>query len=162
MLKIVTLPNENLRKRSIEIDCDFLLKKDTQKLIDEMIPVMYASDGIGLAAVQVGHNLRICTIGKLAIPKKHTLPTKDLVLVNPVWVKTSVRKVEDIEGCLSVPKTYGKVKRYKYIKVKALDREGKPLSFSASDMLARVVQHEVDHMDGVLFIDKAKDIYEVE
>jgi peptide deformylase len=127
-----------------------------------MMPTMYAADGIGLAAPQVAHNIRICTIGKAAIKAKHILPQEDLVLVNPVWIKTGLRKVEDWEGCLSVPKKVGKVKRYKNIMVKAWDRLGNPLSFPASDMLARVVQHEVDHLDGILFIDKAKDIQDVE
>lgn len=162
MLKIVTLPDKSLRERSTEVDRDLLLTPKIQKLIDEMIPIMYAADGVGLAAVQVGTGLRLCTIGKAAVPTKHTLKQEDFVLVNPVWTKTSVRKAEDTEGCLSVPKTYGKVKRYKHIKVSALDRHGNSLSFNASDLLARVVQHEVDHMDGILFIDKAKDIYQVE
>ncbi len=158
MLKIVTLPASSLRKRSTEIDRSFLLNKETQKLIKEMIPTMYGADGIGLAAVQVGQNIRICTIGKAAIPEKHQLKQEDLVLVNPIWKKTSVRKVEDIEGCLSVPKISGKVKRYKNIQVDAWDQNNIPLSFKASDMLARVIQHEVDHMDGILFIDKARDL----
>lgn len=127
-----------------------------------MISTMYGADGMGLAAVQVGHNIRICVIGKQAIPEKHQLKQEDLILINPVWVKTGLRKLEDVEGCLSVPKKYGKVKRYKNIKVTALDALGNPLSFSASDLLARVIQHEVDHMDGVLFIDKAKNVYEVD
>lgn len=162
MLTIITLPNPNLRQRSKEIDLDFLLSKDTQKLIDQMIPKMYTADGIGLAAVQVGHNIRVCTVGKMAIPEKHKLKQEDLVLVNPVWNKTSIRKVTDVEGCLSVPKTSGKVKRYKNISVTALDRQGNKLSFNASDYLARVIQHEVDHMDGILYIDKATDIQEIQ
>lgn len=170
MLEIIKLPNPKLRQRSTKIDRNFLLSKETQKLIEEMIPIMYAADGVGLAAVQVGQNIRLCTIGKIALQlssgqailEKHKLKRKDLVLINPVWRKTNIRKVEDIEGCLSVPKTYGKVKRYKNIQVTAWDQNGNPLSFNASDMLARVVQHEVDHMDGVLFIDKAKEVYQVE
>jgi len=161
MFKIVKLPDPKLRQRSIEVDSALLLSKETQKMIDEMIPIMYAADGIGLAAVQVGHNIRLCTIGKLAVPEKHKLKENypgDLVLINPVWVKSSIRKVSDLEGCLSVPKTQGKVKRYKNIQVKAQDRQGNPLVFNASDYLARVIQHEVDHMDGILFIDKATEI----
>lgn len=162
MLSIVTLPDKSLRERSKEVDRELLLSPKTQKLIDEMMPVMYAADGIGLAGVQVGHGLRICTIGKSAVPDKHTLKQEDFVLINPVWTNTSNRKKDDSEGCLSVPKTFGKVKRFKYIKVNALDRHGNPLSFDAKDLLARVIQHEVDHMDGILFIDKATGIYKVE
>ena len=170
MLSIIKLPNPKLRERSQEIERELLLSKEIQKLIEEMIHTMYAADGVGLAAVQVGHNIRLCTIGKTAlqpgsgqaIPEKHQLPQADLVLINPVWQKTGLRKVVDVEGCLSVPHKAGKVKRYKNIKVQALDRQGNPLVFCASDMLARVIQHEVDHMDGILFIDKAKDVYDVE
>ncbi len=162
MLPIIKLPNPKLRERSTEIDRDFLLKTKTQKLIQNMIPAMHTADGVGLAAPQVGHNIRICVINKIAIPAKHLLKQEDLVLVNPVWIKTSLRKTEDWEGCLSVPKKIGKVKRYKNVKVTALDASGSPLSFSAADLFARVIQHEVDHLDGVLFIDKAKDIQEVE
>ena len=82
--------------------------------------------------------------------------------MNPVWTKTSIRKDWDTEGCLSVPKTYGKVKRYKHIMVKALDKDGNELNFEAHNFFARVIQHEVDHLDGILFIDKAKDIYEID
>ncbi len=158
MLDIVTLPAENLRKKSKEIDLDFLASKETQKLIDEMIPKMYESDGIGLAAPQVGNNIRICIIGKEADKKLK----EDLVLVNPTWEKTSKKKNSDTEGCLSVPHTFGKVIRYNNIAVEALDRHGKKLSFDAKKFLARVIQHEVDHLDGILFVDKATEIYKEE
>ena len=154
MLKITTLPTASLREKSKEIDLDFLLSAETQKLIDEMIPKMYESDGIGLAAPQVGHNIRVCIIGKESDKKLK----EDLVLVNPVWEKTSRKKKADMEGCLSVPNTFGKVVRYARISVDALDRNGKKLAFEAKNFLARVIQHEVDHLDGVLFIDKATDI----
>lgn len=159
MLQIVTLPTESLRERSKKIDRVFLLSKETQELIKEMIPTMYASDGIGLAAPQIGKNIRICVISKEAIPEGHKLFGNDLVLVNPAWEKTSRKKEWDNEGCLSVPKTYGQVKRYKNIHVQALNAKGEKLEFDASAFFARVVQHEVDHLDGILFIDKAKDIY---
>ena len=162
MLSIIKLPNTKLRERSKEVESEFLLSQEVQKLIQEMIPVMYAADGVGLAAPQIGQNIRICIISKAAIPSKHSLPQADLVLVNPVWVKSGLRKIEDWEGCLSVPKKIGKVKRYKHIKVQAFDAKGNLLSFSASDLFARVVQHEADHLDGVLFIDKAKEVQEVE
>jgi len=158
MLKILTDPTPSLRKRSKEIDHDFLLSQKTQKLIDEMIPKMYESDGIGLAAPQIGENIRICIIGKESDKKLK----EDLVLVNPVWEKTSKKTDIDTEGCLSVPNTFGKVKRYVHIQVDALDRNGNKISFSAKKFLARVIQHEVDHLDGILFVDKAKDICTVE
>ncbi|MBU0596775.1 peptide deformylase [Patescibacteria group bacterium] len=153
MLNIITEPNEILRKRSLEIDRDFLLKSVTQEFIKKMIPTMYDTDGIGLAAPQVGQNIRICVVGKEAVGDK------DLILINPTWEKTSRRKFVDVEGCLSVPHTYGKVKRWRNIHVEALDEKGNKLSFPASNFFARVIQHEIDHLDGILFIDKAKGLY---
>ena len=159
MLQIITLPNEFLRKRSKEVDREFVLLKKTQKLIEQMLTTMKIADGVGLAAPQVGEGVRLCVINQTAdeINLKN-----DLILINPVWKKTTIKKDIMEEGCLSVPKTYGKVKRYVKIKVDALNEKGEPISSPASDLLARVIQHEVDHLDGILFIDKAKDIYTVE
>lgn len=168
ILDILTLPTPSLRRRSIEIEREILLDQKTQQFIDDMIPTMYDDDGIGLAAPQVGNNIRICVIGKGALPKKIKLKkgkiakTKDLVLVNPIWQKLSRKTETDLEGCLSVPNTYGKVKRWKDIAVTAWDRHGNELEFEASAFFARVIQHEYDHLDGVLFIDKATGIYEVD
>jgi len=165
MLKIVTLPNPKLRERSTEIDRDFLLSKEIQELISEMISKMYNSDGIGLAAPQVGHNIRLCIISKdaLKLDKKNILPTEfDLVLINPVWQKTSRKTNIDEEGCLSVPGLLGKVKRHSDIEVEAWNEKGEKIKFSAHNYFARVIQHEVDHLDGVLFVDKAKDVREIQ
>ncbi|MBI5222271.1 MAG: peptide deformylase [Candidatus Magasanikbacteria bacterium] len=159
MLEILTLPNEILRKRSKEIDRELALSKKIQKLIGEMIIIMKKADGVGLAAPQVGESIRLCVINGEA---DKTAADKDTVLINPVWKKISIKKDIMEEGCLSVPKTFGKVKRYIKIKVDALNEKGEPTSFIASDLLARVIQHEVDHLDGILFIDKAKDIYKME
>ncbi len=175
MLKIATIPTESLRERSTDVDRDYLFSADIQHFIQELIAIMYNTDGIGIAAPQVGKNIRLCIIGKSALQidyktrsgktrfKKAGLdPNSDLILVNPIWTKTSIKKDWDNEGCLSVPKTYGKVRRYKNISVKALDKDGKEINFEANNFFARVIQHEADHLDGVLFIDKAKDIYQVE
>lgn len=170
MLQIVKLPTPSLRERSKEINRSTLLLAEVQNLIRKMIPVMYEDDGIGLAAPQVGQNIRVCIVGKEAIDmderpvrgKKNTANKKDLVLVNPVWERLNKKTAWDTEGCLSVPKKFGKVKRYTEIQVKAWDEQGNPLDFTAKNFFARVIQHEVDHLDGTLFIDKAKEIYEVE
>lgn len=168
ILPIVTVPTESLRIRSTEVDRDVLLSDDTQTFIDNMIPTMYDDDGIGLAAPQVGNNIRICVVGKEAVPNRLKVstgdinPREDLVLVNPVWQKTSRKTAWDTEGCLSVPRTFGKVKRYTNIAVTAQDRHGNDVAFDASAFFARVIQHEVDHLDGILFIDKAKDVYTVD
>ena len=163
-LEVITIPNENLRKRSVEVDLGFVRDENSQKLFDDMIKTMYEDDGIGLAAPQVGKNIRVCVIGKDALKqdKNNTLAIEDLVLINPTWQKINKKTQVDLEGCLSVPKTYGKVKRYKNVYVEALDRHGEKMEFEANNFFARVVQHEVDHLNGVLFIDKASGIYEVE
>lgn len=158
MLKIITLPVASLRERSKEIDRDFLLSDEIQKLMTEMIETMYHDDGIGLAAPQIGQNIRLCVIGKEADKKLK----EDLILVNPVWEKTSKKTNVDVEGCLSVPRTFGKVKRFSQIYVTALSKDGDKIEFEANNFLARVTQHEVDHLDGILFIDKATDIFKEE
>jgi peptide deformylase len=164
MLPIIKVPAESLRKKSTEVDPTLITENEIQNFIKEMIPTMHTDDGIGLAAPQVGNNIRICVIGgdALKLDKKNTLPIEDLVLINPVWQKTSRRKDVDTEGCLSVPKTFGKVKRYKHIAVEALDKNGKELNFEAHEFFARVIQHEIDHLDGILFVDKAKGIYTID
>ncbi|MBT4120766.1 MAG: peptide deformylase [Candidatus Magasanikbacteria bacterium] len=165
MLQIIAIPTESLREVSKEIDRNFLLSANTQHFIQQLIATMYNDDGVGIAAPQVEKNIRICIIGTegIKLDKKTSVSAdENLILVNPVWTKTSIRKDWDTEGCLSVPKTYGKVKRYKHIMVKALDKDGNELNFEAHNFFARVIQHEVDHLDGILFIDKAKDIYEID
>ena len=163
MLTIVTTPNKILETRARELTTDEIASNSIQSLIDAMIPTMYSSEGIGLAAPQVNHSLRICIIGKEAIKldKKAGLEHNDLVLINPSWTKTSKRTNNDQEGCLSIPGVYGTVKRYSTIQVDALDRHGKKLSFEARNFFARVIQHEVDHLDGILFTAKATDIREI-
>lgn len=164
-MQIVTLPTPSLRVRSAEVDRDLLSAKKTQEFIDELIAEMYRDDGVGIAAPQVGNNIRLCVIGKEVLPKGFVIPgvaeykKQDFVLINPEWEKTSKKLAWDTEGCLSVPQIFGKVQRYKNIFVKTLDRFGNEHSFKADAFFARVIQHEVDHLDGILFVDKAKDIY---
>lgn len=156
MLSLITIPDPRLRERSKEIDRSFLESSDIQEFIRDMISTMYADDGIGIAAPQVGKNIRVCIIGKDA---DKGLPS-DLVLVNPVWEKISRKTNLDTEGCLSVPKKFGTVKRWNDISVSALDAGGNPIRFDAHEFFARVIQHEVDHLNGILFIDKATDVYD--
>jgi len=167
MLPILKLPTPSLRERSLEIDHEVLLSNEIQAFIKKMIPTMYMADGVGLAAPQVGNNIRLCVIGKAALTKKIKILSgkipldKDLVLVNPIWTKISRRINWDIEGCLSVLKVYGKVKRLSDILVESWNNQGEELRFEAHDFFARVIQHEVDHLNGILFIDKASELYEV-
>ncbi|MCF6276486.1 MAG: peptide deformylase [Candidatus Magasanikbacteria bacterium] len=157
ILPILKHPNEILTTRSREVDLDFVVSKEAKKLIKDMVETMYNADGVGLAAPQIGKEIRLCIITKQFTPDK-----KDLVMFNPTWEKTSRKKVSDTEGCLSVPHTFGKVKRMKNIKVKAVNEKGEEFSFEADGFFARIIQHEVDHLNGELFIFKAKNIHEEE
>ncbi len=156
-LNIVTHPNDILRFKTDNMSRDILLSPKTQSLIDSMIETMYGAQGVGIAAVQIGEPLRVCIVSKEA---SNGL-TDDLVLVNPSWKPLGKKKVKDEEGCLSIPHVYGKVKRFEKIRVMSLDRAGNQQHFDCANFLARVVQHETDHLDGVLFIDKAKKIREI-
>ncbi len=162
MLNIITIPVPSLRERSEEVSPRKLKEAKLQKFMEELIPTMYADEGIGIASPQVGVNLRICIIGKAAFPKRHEHAGKDLILVNPEWQKIGKKMIKESEGCLSVPGAYGPVKRYKDILVFGQNEQGEKLEFEAHGFLARVVQHEVDHLNGILYIDRAEELFESE
>ncbi len=159
LLPILTEPNATLRKVGAPIAPADLLSGKYKQLIADMAETMYSSDGVGIAAPQVRESIQLCVIAKQYNPMNLD---QDLVLINPVWEKLSILKKTDEEGCLSVPNIYGKVRRYTKIKVKALDKTGKPVNFIAKDFPARVIQHEVDHLNGILFIEKAKNLHKIE
>ena len=166
-LPIITHPNDAmLRCQTQLVDLDILATKETQTFLDQMIATMHANNGIGLAAPQVNHSTRICIINKEAFSKRFKLAGKpletDLALINPIYEHTSKKHNTDIEMCLSIPGVAGRVKRWKNITVTAFDRFGTPITFEASAWLARVLQHEIDHLEGVLFIDRTNDLWEVE
>lgn len=158
LLEIFKEPNPILRKVGKQLTKEDLGSKKFKKFIKDLTETMYIHDGVGIASPQVGHSVMLCVIAKDFSPTKE----KDLILINPVWEKKSIAKTLDEEGCLSVPGIYGLVKRYKKIRVKALDEHGKEICFEAVDFPARVIQHEVDHLNGILFIDKAKKIRHAE
>lgn len=165
-LPITMLPTTSLRERSRELSVEEIHSPTIQTLIKDMVPAMYENEGIGLAAPQVGVNVRLCIIGREAVhrderPNKDKPdPTKhDLVLINPVYQKLTKKFTKDDEGCLSVPGFYGEVKRHQEIYVTALNEHGEKIEFMAKNFFARVIQHEVDHLDGYLFIDRAPDLF---
>lgn len=151
MLEIIINPNPILRKKSQNVT-DILSDK-IQKLIPEMIETMKIKDGVGLAAPQIGQNIRLLVV---------VYKDKDLVVINPKIVKKSLLKEWDEEGCLSVPHKYGRVKRHKNIILKYLDENKKEQTLKAKGLLARIMQHEIDHLDGILFIDKAKGLTDIQ
>jgi peptide deformylase len=155
---IVFEPKEILHKKSKELSDQKINSKKTKQFIKDMVKTMYAKDGVGLAAVQVGQLQQLCTIVKQynSINKK-----EDLCLVNPRWTKINKHQEWGEEGCLSVPGVFGKIKRYTKIKVRALDKNGEKLEFIAEGFFAKIIQHEVDHLNGRLYIEKAKDLHKV-
>lgn len=118
-----------------------------RRLIDNMLETMYAADGVGLAASQVDVHERV-----LVIDTSETR-NKPLVLINPELTSVSAEQVIDEEGCLSVPSVYDKVSRAAQIRVRALGRDGEPFEFDAEGLLAKCVQHEMDHLMGKVFVD---------
>lgn len=121
-------------------------------MIDNMIATMYDVDGVGIAAPQVGENIRLAII----TDKGEAIP-----IINPKIIRRSLRQDTTEEGCLSVPGLYGQVKRSLLVTIMALDRDGEEYRLSANGLTARIIQHEIDHLDGILFIDKAQKIFSV-
>lgn len=143
ILSILEFPDERLRKKAAEVKSVDL---NIKKLVDDMLETMYAAKGIGLAATQVNVHQRIVVID---VSEEKNDP---LCLINPVIIEREGDE-ESEEGCLSVPGFFEKVKRAEKIKVKALDKEGKPFEIVADNLLAVCIQHELDHLEGKLFVD---------
>jgi peptide deformylase len=144
--EIITLPDKRLRLKSEPVKA---IDKDVRALIDDMFETMYAAPGIGLAAIQVAVPKRVVTMD---LAKKDE-PAQPQVFINPEIVWSSDDKATYEEGCLSIPEYYEEVERPQSVRVKFLDRDGKPQEIEASGLLATCLQHEIDHINGVLFID---------
>lgn len=154
--KIITIPNSILRAKSKKIGfIDDAIKKLAEDMIQTTLDWDHDSEfGAALAAIQIGEPLRLTVVRDNFDQPKN----KDFVtLINPEIVKHSNDKVSDIEGCLSVPGIYGRVDRYVKVKVKALDENGNSVRLTLEGFPARVLQHEIDHMNGVIFLDHVKD-----
>ncbi len=139
--KIVTLGNETLRKKSKPVTA---FDDSLGILLDDMKATMIEKKGVGISAVQVGVLRRAIVI--------EIEPEEYLEIINPEIVKTK-GKVTNSEGCLSIPGFYCDVPRPRYVKIVAQDRHGKPFEFEAEDYIARCVCHEIDHLNGILFVD---------
>lgn len=143
---LIILPDPVLRKISTPIE---RVDANLQKLADDMLETMYQAPGIGLAAIQVGEPLRLLVIDVAGKDE----PKAPQVFINPeiLWKSDEPNVYE--EGCLSIPDCYAEVERPKRIRVSYLDRDGKKQECEADGLLATCLQHEIDHLDGVLFID---------
>ena len=150
-LNIVINPNPTLRKISSEISEKNIDSNEMINFYLDMEKIMLEQDGVGLAAPQVGKNIRLCIVNTKDGPK---------CLINPKITKKSWAKEDGEEGCLSIPSVFGEVKRHKKVTCNYIDKDKNIVKLEAEGLLARVIQHEIDHLDGVLFIDKARNIKE--
>lgn len=143
LLDILKFPDERLRTKAKPVDA---VTDETRQLVDDMFETMYEAPGIGLAATQINVHQRIVVID---ISKEKDQP---LCLINPIILaKEGIEHHE--EGCLSVPGVYENVERADRIKVEALNRDGEKVKFDADELLAVCIQHEIDHLEGKLFVD---------
>jgi peptide deformylase len=174
---IVTLPDPVLRRKARPVST---FDKNLLTLVDDMIETMRAAPGVGLAAPQVGVSERVIVVeyaeppeepdeapapdsgeGEPA-PAKPPVKPKLYVMVNPEIVKTSSELVTGVEGCLSIPGLVGEVERYSTVHIKGLNRRGQPMKVKAEGWLARIFQHEIDHINGVVFPDRAARVWKPE
>lgn len=154
--KILTFPNEVLRNENEPVT-EF--NKDLQVLVDDMIETMRVAPGVGLAAPQIGVSKRLIVI-EYGNDDDETIPKQLFVLANPEIIDRSEETVRGIEGCLSVPDLVGSVDRATVVTVRAQDQKGKNLKIRAEGWLARIFQHEIDHINGVLYTDRAEEIWQ--
>jgi peptide deformylase len=153
ILPIKIVPEPVLRRKSKRVST---IDGSIRKLAEDMLETMHAAPGVGLAAPQVGVSLRVIVIG---MPEE-----EDFVLVNPEVVRRSGERLVT-EGCLSVPGYYGEIKRARRVTVKGKDLSGKEVRIKGEELLAQALEHEIDHLNGVLYIDRlesSEDLHKVE
>lgn len=159
--QIVTLPQAVLRHKAHKVT-DF--GPDLQALADDMVETMHLAPGVGLAAPQVGESIRLIVVeySEEDNDDDEKKPPKLYIIANPEITRTSTETVTGMEGCLSIPGIQGDVERFTAVTVKGLNRHGQPMTVKAKDWLARIFQHEIDHLDGILFVDRAQKIWQTE
>ncbi|MEX2010414.1 MAG: peptide deformylase [Parcubacteria group bacterium] len=167
--KILPKDSPVLRKVALAVPKKSFGSKELEIIIKKMATALHKEDdGVAIAAPQVGVSLRIFlvngqTLGRIAAKEgedpTHVFP--DILFINPEIIKLSKKKKLLEEGCLSVRWLYGKVRRSEKATVRAFDIAGRPFTLGASGLLAQIFQHEIDHLDGILFIDKALDLEEI-
>ncbi|WP_148252756.1 peptide deformylase [Aidingimonas lacisalsi] len=143
-LSILEFPDERLRTKAAPVDT---VDEEVQRLVDDMLETMYDAQGIGLAATQVDVHRRVVVMD---VSETRSEP---LVLINPAYTPIGDEREELQEGCLSIPDYYADIPRALRVKLNALDREGQPYELEADGLLAHCIQHEYDHLEGILFVD---------
>ena len=150
--EIVTLPQAVLKRKAHKVTG---FGSAFQALADDMVETMRQAPGVGLAAPQVGESIRLIVV-EYGDEDNEETPPKLYIIANPVITHTSEETELGVEGCLSIPGFQGEVERYTGVTVKGLNRHGHPMTIKAKGWLARIFQHEIDHLDGILFTDRAE------
>jgi peptide deformylase len=154
ILKVARMGHPVLRAKAQPLDRDALRSASIQKLIDDMIETMDEYHGVGLAAPQVHESVRLF-VASLDMERGEE-PSEPVAIINPEIMPLGSETVDDWEGCLSIPDIRGMVPRFREIRVRAFDREGERIELRAKGFSARVIQHETDHLDGILFFDRMR------
>ena len=155
--EVITVPNPILRRKAHKVT-DF--GKDFQTLITDMVETLREAPGVGLAAPQVAVSERVIVVEYVVDEEKEDSPKKLYVVANPEIISSSEEMVLGIEGCLSIPGLVGEVERHESVIVKGQNKLGTPVKIKASGWLARIFQHEIDHLDGVLFTDLTDKVWQ--
>jgi peptide deformylase len=150
VIEIKRYPEKILKERTSDI---VEINSEIQHLIDDMVETMYAARGVGLAANQIGVPKRLCVIDVSTNEGQFPL----IVLINPEIIE-KWGSIDEEEGCLSIPEYRAKVKRAEEVLVRGLDRKGKQIEIKGKGLLSRALQHEIDHLDGILFVDRLSPI----
>jgi len=157
---IVTLPDPVLKRKAHAVS---KFDKNLHSLLDDMVETMREAPGVGLAAPQIGISERIIVVEYFEREEDEQVedaPKKVWAMINPEIVKSSGEMVMGIEGCLSIPGLVGEVERHEQVLVKGMNRHGKPMKVKAKGWLARIFQHEIDHVNGILFTERAVRVWQ--
>ena len=160
--EIVTPPNPTLRQRAQKVH---RITPDIAQLIDDLIETMRVAPGVGLAAPQIDVGLRVIVVEYAEGSEDEDAPEKPpklYTVINPEITRTSKGRVLGNEACLSLPGYFGEVERFERVTVKGLNRHGQDFKLKANGWLARIFQHEIDHIEGILYIDRATQVWRIE
>jgi peptide deformylase len=156
ILKVARMGHPVLRAKARPLERPEITRPTIQRLINDMIETMAEYHGVGLAAPQVHESVRLFVIGGLELSADDPDAQTPVAIINPEIAVVGSEGVEDWEGCLSIPDIRGRVPRAKEIRLRAFDRRGERIELLVRDYSARVVQHETDHLDGILFFDRMR------
>jgi peptide deformylase len=156
--EIITLPQPILRQKTHKV---VYFGAGFQTLVEDMIETMRQAPGVGLAAPQVDESIRLIVV-EFGDEEDEEIPPKLYVIANPEITRSSTETLVGTEGCLSIPGIQGDVERFEAVTVKGLNRQGRPMTVKAKGWLARIFQHEIDHLDGTLFVDRAEKLWQTQ